>query len=72
MTFERFKEILAYFPKKYSTHITITAEGEPFLNKDIFKMIEYAKKERNLFVNSSTNGVLLTDDQIGKIVRSGI
>ncbi len=46
--------------------------GEPFLNPDIFKIIEYAAS-KNIIVHSSTNGNVRFDDAAAdKIVDSGL
>lgn len=45
--------------------------GEPFLNKEIFGMIRYAR-ERGLKVGISTNGTVLTDKIIDGILESGL
>jgi radical SAM protein with 4Fe4S-binding SPASM domain len=45
--------------------------GEPFLNKEIFTMIRYAR-ERGLKVGISTNGTVLTDKIIEGIFASGL
>lgn len=46
--------------------------GEPFLNPDIFRIIEYAAS-KNILVHSSTNGnVMFTGETADKIVDSGL
>lgn len=45
--------------------------GEPFLNKNIFKMISYARG-KGLKVGISTNGTVLTDKIIDGIFDSGL
>ncbi|MGZ3711598.1 MAG: radical SAM protein, partial [Bdellovibrionota bacterium] len=45
--------------------------GEPFLNKDIFSMITYARA-KGLKVGISTNGTVLTDKIIDGIFESGL
>lgn len=45
--------------------------GEPFMNKAIFRMVSFAK--RNGFsVFISTNGLLLTDEHILNIIKTGV
>jgi len=44
--------------------------GEPLLHKDIFRMIEYAKNKGVNYVVMNTNGTLLTDKMINRIVNS--
>jgi radical SAM protein with 4Fe4S-binding SPASM domain len=45
--------------------------GEPFLNKDIFNMIEYAQKN-NIKVQLSSNLNRFPDDYAEKLVKSGL
>jgi radical SAM protein with 4Fe4S-binding SPASM domain len=46
--------------------------GEPFLNKNIYKMISLAR-EKNIVVMSSTNGNLRWDDrELEELVKSGL
>jgi radical SAM protein with 4Fe4S-binding SPASM domain len=45
--------------------------GEPLLHQHIFKMIEYANK-KNLLTSILTNGLLLSDENIIKLLDSGI
>jgi len=46
--------------------------GEPFLNPDIFKIIQYAAS-KNILVHTSTNGNVMFDDETAdKIVDSGL
>lgn len=43
--------------------------GEPFLNKDIFSMIKYARK-KGVKVVTSTNGLLFNDESIDQLIDS--
>lgn len=45
--------------------------GEPLMNKDIFKMVKYAKK-KNIIVAISSNLSLLTEENTEELVRSGL
>ncbi|MDD5044669.1 MAG: radical SAM protein [Candidatus Omnitrophica bacterium] len=45
--------------------------GEPFLNEEIFKMINYAVSKK-IFVKISTNGLFKDKDTVKKIVDSGL
>ncbi|MBT6600495.1 MAG: radical SAM protein [Nitrospina sp.] len=51
-------------------HLCLHNWGEPLLHKDIFKMVEYAKNKGVNYVVMNTNGTLLTDKMIKKIVES--
>jgi len=56
----------------YLLNLTLWNWGEPFLNRRVYDMIEYAKKRR-IFVRVSTNGHLLKDSKnIERVVRSGM
>ena len=70
LNFEKAKIILdSISPEIF--HLRLWNWGEPLLNKDLFKIINYAKKF-NLFVNTSTNAFFLTEENAKKIVRSGL
>lgn len=52
--------------------IVLYNSGEPFLNKDIYKMIRYAN-DNNIAVITSTNGNLIAEEDKGEaIVKSGL
>jgi MoaA/NifB/PqqE/SkfB family radical SAM enzyme len=57
--------------KDYLYDIELYSWGEPFLNKDIFEMIRYAKRQR-IFVRTSTNFNTATEKDIEEIVTSGL
>jgi len=69
MSFEEFKIIVDKI-KKYVVSIELFFCGEPLLNKDIFKMIRYARQNK-LRVTLSTNGTLLYL-YAGELVASGL
>lgn len=66
MPFELFREIADKYKPK---HVVLTGFGEPFLHKDIFKMVDYLK---GVFVEITSNGVLLNEDMCRKIMNSNI
>lgn len=47
-------------------------QGEPFLNKEIFKLIEYSAKTKNVFTITSTNGHFLDKETSKQIIKSGL
>jgi len=68
MTFPTFKKVIDTFPK--TPRISICGVGEPFLNSDIYKMIDYAiEKKKLIFI--VTNGTLLKD-HINEITKRRI
>jgi radical SAM protein with 4Fe4S-binding SPASM domain len=68
MYFDLFKKIIDDSPDL--EHLCMHNWGEPLLHKDIFKMIEYAKNKGVNYVVMNTNGTLLTDKMIDKVVNS--
>lgn len=70
MTFEAFRRIL---DEQYGLmEVKIQGVGEPLLNKDFFRMIDYAKKKL-LWVRTTTNGSLLhVGDNYRKLVDSRV
>lgn len=65
MSFERFKKVLDEVDPLYVAFIGF---GEPFLNKELFRMIQYAKK-RGILTKVSTNSTMLKPKEI---VESGL
>jgi len=71
MSLENFKKVIDECGK-YLLDLTLWNYGEPFLNKDICEMIDYAKS-KNIFIRISTNGHFLNNgDNIKRIVASGL
>ncbi len=70
LTFENFKRVIDEIGD-YIIHLRLWNWGEPLLNKEIFKMISYAK-EKGVFVNLSTNSNFLNKEIAGKLIDSGL
>jgi len=70
MSLESFKSIVSQLEGSL-LKIHLQGLGEPFLNRDIFSMIDYASR-RNILVSVITNGTLFNDSLIDKIVESNI
>jgi radical SAM protein with 4Fe4S-binding SPASM domain len=68
MDFDLFKKIIDDCTDL--EHLCMHNWGEPLLHKDIFRMIEYAKNKGVNYVVMNTNGTLLTDKMIDRIVNS--
>ena len=68
MDFDLFKKIIDDCTDL--EHLCMHNWGEPLLHKDIFRMIEYAKNNGVNYVVMNTNGTLLTDKMINRIVNS--
>ncbi|NPA44977.1 MAG: radical SAM protein, partial [Chlorobi bacterium] len=56
----------------YLVSLILYFQGEPFLNKDIFNLIEYSAKTKNIFTITSTNGHFLDIETSKKIINSGL
>jgi len=68
MEFDLFKKVIDDCPDL--EHLCMHNWGEPLLHKDIFKMIDYAKSKGVKYVVMNTNGTLLTEKMIHKIIDS--
>ncbi|MDD5012038.1 MAG: radical SAM protein [Candidatus Nanoarchaeia archaeon] len=68
LTFSNFKKVIDEL-SPYIYHLRLWNWGEPLLNKEIFQMISYAK-EKNIFVNLSTNSHFLDKDTSSLIIKS--
>lgn len=55
----------------FSNPVIILTGGEPLLRKDIFEIAEYGNK-KGLRMVMAPNGTLLTEENVAKIMRSGI
>jgi radical SAM protein with 4Fe4S-binding SPASM domain len=52
-------------------HLRLWNWGEPFLNRDLFEIVKYAKK-CGIYTNTSTNAYFLNRDVAEEIVSSGL
>jgi len=56
---------------KYLLNLFLYFQGEPFLTKNIYDLINYANN-KNVFTATSTNGHFLTKQNSEKIIKSGL
>ncbi len=71
LSFEDFKKVIDDV-RGFAVHLCLHYAGEPLLNKDIFRMIEYADK-LNILTIISSNCVLLNSPEIRKkLLGSGL
>ncbi|TAN42077.1 MAG: radical SAM protein [Nitrospirae bacterium] len=68
LSYDLFEEFVDKFSDAVS--ISLIGSGEPLLNKDFFRMVEYSKKNKML-VSTSTNGIN-SSQHIKEILTSGI
>ena len=71
-SFEAFQEIIDEGTKNGLRAIRLNYINEPLIRKDIIKFIEYAKQAGILDIYLSTNGSLLTEKIIRKLINSGL
>ncbi|KPA17014.1 radical SAM protein, partial [Candidatus Magnetomorum sp. HK-1] len=69
MSFENFK-IIADKIRPYCQYLYLHIWGEPILNKNIFKMIEYAAPFTK--TNISTNGQSVSEEKAVLLIKSGV
>jgi MoaA/NifB/PqqE/SkfB family radical SAM enzyme/SAM-dependent methyltransferase len=69
ITFEKFK-IIADKVKPFVKYFYLHLWGEPMLNKDIFKIIQYASNFSK--TNISTNALLIDKEKAELLIKSGV
>ncbi len=57
--------------KNNLTYINYYFQGEPYINRHLFEMINYAN-QKNIYCSTSTNGHFLTDKNCQKTIESGL
>jgi radical SAM protein with 4Fe4S-binding SPASM domain len=71
MSFDMFRDVIDQV-KDYVCLLVFWSWGEPFINKDAFRMIRYAK-DSGLLVHTSTNGHYFhTREEARKVIDSGL
>ncbi len=68
MSFELFRKVIDDVPEL--EHLCMHNWGEPLLNKDIFRMFDYAHSSGVKHIVMNTNGTLLTSKMIDRIIES--
>jgi MoaA/NifB/PqqE/SkfB family radical SAM enzyme len=58
--------------KGITQYIRYTSEGEPLVHPKIYQMIDYAARNSGVLVSLTTNGVLMTEKKIEKLLDSGV
>lgn len=69
LTLHSFQRILEHLPS--GSYLTLTGNGEPLLNPQIYEMIRYASNA-GMFVSSITNATALIDQNQDKLIDSGV
>jgi len=68
LSFENFRDWLNQI-KDTGFYVQLYFQGEPFINKDLTKMLIYAR-EQNIYTSISTNGLLLNEKNIDAILTN--
>lgn len=69
MDFELFAQVLDRYEDALA--VNLIGNGEPLLNPDLFRMIEYASRVKNMHAFSGSNGVVV-GEYAERIVRSSL
>ncbi len=69
MSYEEYTKIVDQVP--FAKEIELTGLGEPLMHKDLYRMIEYARK-RKMRTVVTTNATLLNDKNIDNVLKSGL
>ncbi len=72
LEFELFKKAIDECAGRYLQFVRITADGEPLLHRNLFKMIAYAAEKKVGPLGLTTNGSLMNADIAEKILESGL
>lgn len=70
MSFENYKKMFDKL-KKYAYWVYLYNWGDPLLNRDLFRMVEYTRKN-NVGVLLSTNFNVVSDEMLESIVKSQV
>jgi len=68
LKFNKYKNLIDQI-SPYTSYIQLFFQGEPYLNKDLPEMINYARSKK-IFVSISTNGLLFDEKRIDKVLAS--
>ena len=72
ISFNKYKKIINEGVKYGLYSIELNGINEPLFKKDIFKYINYAKKQGILIISLHTNGILLTEKMSKSLINSGL
>lgn len=71
LEFDLFKHIIDQFDENMPLYgLKLSYRGEPLLNKDVPKMVKYAKEHGVLDVYFNTNAMFLTEDVIKELIEA--
>jgi MoaA/NifB/PqqE/SkfB family radical SAM enzyme len=71
MTFEKFKQVIDEIGD-YMLLLQLWGWGEPFMNKDVYRMIRYAKKTGMKIITSTNGHFFETEGDLDELIDSGL
>ena len=72
MSFELFKKIINECAKYHAYSIRLSLRGEPFIHKDVIKMIRYAKRKGIKEISTLSNILALTPELFKEAMDAGL
>lgn len=60
------------YGKGHTQYIRYTSNGEPLVHPAIYDMLDYAVKNSGVFVTLTTNGTIMNEKRIEKLLASGL
>lgn len=56
----------------YLMNLILYFQGEPFINNEFLKLVEYASLKKKIYTTTSTNGHYINSETVKKIIKSGL
>ena len=63
---------VAKYGQGHTGYIRYTSNGEPLMHPQIYDMLDYAVKNSGVFVTLTTNGTILNEKRVEKLLSSGL
>jgi MoaA/NifB/PqqE/SkfB family radical SAM enzyme len=60
------------YGQAHAQYIRYTSNGEPLIHPAIYDMLDYAVKNSGVFVTLTTNGTIMNEKRIEKLLASGL
>lgn len=60
------------YGRGYTQHVRYTSEGEPLVHPNCYDMLDYAVRNSGCLVSLTTNGTILNEKRIRKLLASGL
>lgn len=69
---KRMVDEVRHYGQGQTHYIRYTSNGEPLVHPDIYNMLDYAVKNSGVFVTLTTNGTIMNEKRIEKLLASGL